>query len=332
MRHKAKYYIALIVVTTLLITYLHLRLFRDPAPYIVLEELYYIPLLLAAFMFGLKGALLTYFFVSLLYLPFLFGQWAVTVLSLIDRILHLFFTGMFALMAGFLIERERRREHQLEKDRYLAGLGQVAATIVHDLRNPLISILGFAKRIREGKGDISAAAEVIEGSAQTMQKIVGEVLDFARPIRLEVREEDIHKVVQKACDLCKMKAEERNVILSMNIPNDPVNIEIDSSSLQRALINLINNAIEASPKGQRVMISTETEKNHVVVKVKDFGSGMDQETLENIFIPFYSKKDRGTGLGMTIAKKIVEGHNGSIWVRSKPAFGTEVIIKLPLLS
>lgn len=93
MRHKAKYYIALIVVSTLLITYLHLRLFRDPAPFIVLEELYYIPLLLTAFMFGLKGALLTYFFVSLLYLPFLFGQWAVTFLSLI--------AGIFALNVTF---------------------------------------------------------------------------------------------------------------------------------------------------------------------------------------------------------------------------------------
>src|SRR4030042_3102592 len=163
-------------------------------------------------MFGLKGALLTYFFVSILYLPFLFGQWAMTVLSLIDRILHLFFTGIFVLVAGFLIYRERRRAHQFEKDRYLTGLGQVAATIVHDLKNPLISILGFAKRIREGKGDINTAAQVIEDSAQNMQRIVDGVLDFARPIRLELKEEDIHRVGQRACDSCKMEAEEGKVI------------------------------------------------------------------------------------------------------------------------
>jgi len=217
----------------------------------------------------------------------------------------------------------------LEKDRYLVGLGRVAATIVHDLRNPLISILGFAKRIREGKGDIGAAGQVIENSALNMQRIVDGVLDFAKPIRLELKKEDIHRVVKQACDSCKIIAEEKNVVLSMNLPTDPVNIEIDSFSLQRAIINLINNAIEASPKGQRVIIRTETEKNHAVVKVKDFGSGMDKETLENIFIPFYSKKDKGTGLGMAIVKKVVEGHHAKIYIESHAGRGTEVRIELP---
>lgn len=329
MPNRGKFYIAVIVASTLMITYLHMSIFQEQSPHIVLEELYYIPLLLGALFFGLKGAFLTYLFVSAFYLPYFFGDWAMTFLSLFDRLLHLLFSGIFAFLAGFLVDRHRRQQKQFEKDRYLAGLGRVAAIIVHDLKNPLISILGFAKRIREGKGDISAAAEVIEVSAQNMQRIVDGVLDFARPIRLEVREEDIHRVVQRACDSCKMKAEERNVILSMNIPIDPVNIEIDSFSLQRALINLINNAIEASPKGQRVIIGTETEKNHAVVKVKDFGSGMDQETFENIFIPFYSKKNSGTGLGMAIVKKIVDGHNGKIHLKSRPGLGTEVMIELP---
>jgi len=329
MRDKTKYYIITIVVSTLLITYLHHSIFREQSPHIVLEELYYIPLLFGALTFGLKGALLTYLFVSAFYLPYFFGGWATTFLSLFDRLLHLLFSGIFASLAGFLVDRHRRHQKQSEIDRYLAGLGQVAATIVHDLRNPLISILGFAKRIREGKGDISAATEVIEDSAQNMQRIVDGVLDFAKPIRLELKKEDIRSVIQRACGSCKIKAEESEVILSVDVPTDPVNMEIDSFNLQRAIINLINNAIEASPKGQRVIIRTETEKNHVGVKVKDFGSGMDRETLENIFVPFYSKKNRGSGLGMAIVKKIVDGHNGKIQVKSRPGLGTEVLIKLP---
>lgn len=312
-----------------MITYLHMSIFQEQSPYIVLEELYYIPLLLGALFFGLKGAFLTYLFVSAFYLPYFFGSWATTFLSLFDRLLHLLFSGIFASLAGFLVDRHRRHQKQSEIDRYLAGLGQAAATIVHDLKNPLISILGFAKRIREGKGDISAATEVIEESAQNMQRIVDGVLDFAKPIRLELKKEDIHRVIQRACDSCKIKAEERDVILSADVPTDPVNIEIDSFNLQRAIINLINNAIEASPKGQHVIIRTETEKNHVAVKVKDFGSGMDRETLENIFLPFYSKKNTGTGLGMTIVKKIVDGHHGKIQAKSQPGLGTEVIIELP---
>jgi signal transduction histidine kinase len=171
--------------------------------------------------------------------------------------------------------------------------------------------------------------EVIEDSAQNMQTIVDGVLDFGKPIRLELKKEDIHRVIQRACDSCKIKAEERDIILFADVPTDPVNIEIDSFNLQRAIINLINNAIEASPKGRHVIIRTETEKNHVRVKVKDFGSGMDRETLENIFVPFYSKKNSGTGLGMAIVKKIVDGHHGKIQVKSRPGFGTEVMIELP---
>jgi len=329
MFNKKIFYTIVILTSTLMITYLHMSIFQEQSPYIVLEELYYIPLLLGALFFGLKGAFLTYLFVSAFYLPYFFGSWATTFLSLFDRLLHLLFSGIFASLAGFLVDRHRRHQKQSEIDRYLAGLGQAAATIVHDLKNPLISILGFAKRIREGKGDISAATEVIEESAQNMQRIVDGVLDFAKPIRLELKKEDIHRVIQRACDSCKIKAEERDVILSADVPTDPVNIEIDSFNLQRAIINLINNAIEASPKGQHVIIRTETEKNHVAVKVKDFGSGMDRETLENIFLPFYSKKNTGTGLGMTIVKKIVDGHHGKIQAKSQPGLGTEVIIELP---
>ncbi len=107
---------------------------------------------------------------------------------------------------------------------------------------------------------------------------------------------------------------------------------MDGFYMQRALINLINNAIEVSGQGQEVIISCATKKNHVLISVKDFGPGMDPETLENAFVPFYSKKDRGTGLGLTIAKKIVEGHNGKIYVKSQPGLGTEVIIELPYRS
>jgi len=331
MVRKTVYLIVFVVVFTLVITYLHYSIFREKAPHVILEELYYIPLFFGALFFGLKGGLLVYLFVSAVYLPYLFGDWVSNILDLIDRLLHLLFSGMFALLAGFFIDRWKKYQRQLEKDRYLTGLGQIAATIVHDLRNPLISILGFAKRIRESKGDISTAAKVIEDSAQNMQRIVDGALDFARPIRLELKEEDIRRVVQRACDSCKMKAEERGVVLSMDVPTDPVNIKIDSFNLQRAIINLINNGIEASPKGESVIIAAKSDKNQVVIKLKDHGSGMDTETLENIFIPFYSKKNAGTGIGMTIAKKIVDEHNGNIRVKSRPGLGTEVIIELPYL-
>jgi len=326
---RKKIYIIIIVFSALSITYLHHWMFKEDPRRIVLNELYYIPLLLGAMMFGLKGAILTYLLVSALYLPYLSEYWTVNFLGLMARLLHLLLSGVFAFLAGFLVDREKRRQKQFEKDRYLAGIGQVATAIVHDLKNPLIAILGFTKRIQEGKGEMGTAAQVIIDEAHNMQRIVEGVLDFAKPIRLEFKDGDIIKVLNQACESCRTKAEERSVNLSFNPPADPVTIVMDSFSVQRALINVIHNAIESSSAGGNVAISMETEKNDVAIRIKDFGSGMDRETLEGIFIPFYSRKDTGTGLGMAIVKKVIEGHCGNIHIESQPGEGSEVTIRLP---
>jgi signal transduction histidine kinase len=180
MRNKQKYYIATIVSSTLLITYLHHSIFREQSPYIILEELYYIPLLIGVLGFGLKGAFLTYLFVSTFYLPYFFGSWTITFLDLLDRLLHLLFSGLFAFLASFLIDRERKNQRQSEINRYLTGLGHAAASLVHDIKNPLITILGFAKRIKEGKTNIDTAIQMIISSAESMQKIVNGSLDSGR--------------------------------------------------------------------------------------------------------------------------------------------------------
>lgn len=330
MRERNKLSLALIVVSTMIITYLHYSILGEQSPYIVLEELYYIPILLGALIFGLKGALLTYLFVSGCYLPYFFGGWATTVLSFLDRLLHLLFSGVFAFLAGFMVEWDRRREKRFEKDRYLAGLGEAATAIVHDLRNPILSIQGFARRIREGKGNIAAAAETIENSARNMQQMVEGVLDFARPVRLELKEEDILGVVRRACESCQVRAEEKGILLDVELPASPLQVKIDGFNLQRAVANLISNAIDASAKGQRVVILVECMGGHATVRVRDFGSGMDKETLENIFIPFYSKKSSGTGLGMAIVKKTIEAHRGKIHIDSHEGRGTEVRMELPV--
>jgi len=329
MSDKRKYYIAAIVSSTLLVTYLHHSVFREQSPYIILEELYYIPLLLGVLGFGLKGAFLTYLFVSAFYLPYFLGSWTITFLDLLDRLLHLLFSGLFVFLAGFLIDRERKNQRQSEIDRYLTGLGHAAASLVHDIKNPLITILGFAKRIKEGKTNIDTAIQMIISSAESMQKIVNGSLDFAKPLELELREEDIVKIVHQACNSCNPKAEEKGVTLVMDTPEHAILVPVNRLYMERAMTNLIDNAIEASSNSQRIIITTRSEKDRVVIKLRDYGSGMNQETLENIFVPFYSRKNGGTGLGMAIVKKIIDGHNGKIQVRSRLGRGTEVMIELP---
>jgi signal transduction histidine kinase len=312
-----------------LLTSVHILIFQKLSPRVVLEELYYIPILFGALRFGLKGALLTYLFASFSYLPFFFGLWSVTLWDLIDRALHLLFSALFAFLAGYLVDRDRKMRKQAELDLSLRNIGQAASAIVHDLKNPLITILGYARRIREQKGNPVEAARTIFESAENMQKIVSDVLDFSRPVQLELGEKDARELFDQVIDSCKTKAEQAGVTISKNIPEKPMRIKVDALQLQRALVNLINNAIEASGRGQDVVIAMTTRKSRLAIMIKDQGPGMDGETLENIFVPFYTKKAGGTGLGMAIVKKIIDGHKGNIRIESYQGKGTTVTIDLP---
>jgi len=314
---------------TILITYLHFGVMRLFSPLVVLEELYYLPLILGVFRFRLAGVLLTWLFVSAAYLPFFFGNWTTTFPALMDRVLHLVLTGIFASVAYFLAERERNKHREAERERYLAGIGQVATVIAHDLKNPLISIMGFARRIREGKGDSTLGAQTIEESAQSMQKIVNSVLDFAKPLQLDPKDVDIRESIRRACESCRTKADARSVTLTTHLPSVPVTIALDSFHIERALINLIDNAVDASHHGALVNITAATYRNEAVITIKDQGAGMNHETLANLFMPFFTTKHEGTGLGMPISRKIIEAHSGTLGITSKQGVGTEAKIRLP---
>ncbi len=330
MTRNKKYYIAAIVLSSLFITYLHYSTIEKiHALHDIYRQLYYIPLLIGALVFGLRGTILTYLLVSILYLPYVAETWTGEILLEMKVVLFLLFAGIFSFLAGYLIDRDSKRKEKMEKERYLAGLGQVSSAIAHDLRNPLVTIEGFARRIQQGKGDKDAAIQVIIDSVAVMKRIVNDVLDFARPIHLELKEMNAGHVIKKACELCLGKAEERGVTIVIDIPDLLVNINLDGVHMQRALANLISNAVEASERGQSVSVSAYIKEDSLSIVISDDGTGMDEETRGNLFMPFFTKKSAGTGLGMPIAKKIIEGHDGKIDIKSHPGDGTQVIISLP---
>lgn len=328
---RKKHFLVLIAASIALISYFHYSTnpgIRDL--HNVFSELYYLPLLMAALIFGLRGAVITYVLVAIVYFPHVLMQWTNKTPYIMNQLLHGLFSGAFTLLAGYLVDREKKNREQSERDRYLAGLGQASAAIAHDLRNPLISISGFARRLHQGKGDVTAASEVILKSAGDMEVIVNDVLDFSKPLRMDFTGTGIPDVMETVREYCVMKAEEKGVNLSVHLPDQDVTLSIDRPHMTRALVNLVNNAIEASGEADVVDIKAKVEKDNLVIRIRDNGAGMDKETLKNIFIPFYTKKSSGTGLGMAIAKKVVEGHNGEIDIKSWEGMGTEVILKLPL--
>lgn len=326
---KKTLYILAIVTVTLLTTILHFVTMQAFSPNVILEELYYLPLLLGVLRFGQRGAVLTWIFVSLAYLPFFFPPWTTSFPGYVDRSLHLALSGVVVIVFSILVERERKNRAQAERERYLAGIGRVATVIVHDLKNQLISILGFARRISEGKADCESAAQTIAEAAQSMQRIVNEVLDFAKPLQLDLKESDIGVTIQRAVESCRTKAAERAVLLTVTPPKGCGPIMIDTFQVERALVNLLDNAVEASPAGAEVIVSTTLNRTGVILSIKDAGEGMANEVLAHLFDPFYTTKSGGTGLGLPIAKKIFTEHGGKLVINSRKGEGTEAKIWLP---
>ena len=326
-----KRYIAVIIgIFVLFISYLHYSTLPEIYSFHnIYKEFYYIPIFLGALAFGLRGTLLIYLCVFVFELPFVIEGWTGAFVSEVSRLFHLGLQGLFAVFAGYLVDRERKAREQSEREKDLARIGQVATAIVHDLKNPIITILGFSKRIKDRKGNTDEAINIVRDSALTMQKIVQGVLDFSKPLRLTLKQEDVREVIAKACQFCAEKAKGGEVDLSAEAPANPVYAEIDGVNMERALINLISNAIEASSTGQNVKVGMVPGKDTLTITIVDQGPGMDRETIENIFTPFYTKKKEGTGLGMPIAKKVVEAHKGTISISSKLGEGTEVRIELP---
>ena len=321
--------ILIIATTSAVVTYLNYVTMQGTTTGVVLDELYYLPLLLGVVWFGLKGGIFVYLLVSASYIPFLFDALGTTFLHMVDKVMHFIATAAFVLVAGLIAERERKRQERVEQERYFAGIGQASTVIVHDLKNPLISIQGFAQRILQGRGDAEQAARVILDSAETMQRIVNDVLEFARPSRLNLCECDVRQCIRGACEACLIKADEKGVTLAEQLPPKPVMREVDCYMLQRALVNLLDNAVDASPPGESVTVTATVEQKCLIVGIRDQGAGMDQETLDNLFTLTYTTKTEGTGFGVPIAKKIIEAHGGTIRIASRKGSGTEVIIDLP---
>lgn len=330
MINRKKYSLIAIAVSILFITYLHYSAMPGiHALHDLYLEFYYLPILLGALAFGLKGALLTFFLIATLYLPHALMIWTGTFLLEVNKLLHILLQGLFAIFAGYLVDRDRRQRELMEKERYLSEIGRVASEIVHDLKGPLIAILGFAERIKAGRGKTDTAVRTIINSAEQMQKIINSVLEYGKPVQLAYEEEDIMNVIRRSCDVCGVKAEQKGVQISVGLPPDPFVMMLDCIYLERAMVNIILNAVEVSGKGQVVSITAAVGENTIYVRIKDQGAGMDSETSHNMFMPFFTKKSGGTGLGMPIAKKIIDAHHGKIHIDSRPGSGTEVTIEMP---
>jgi signal transduction histidine kinase len=229
-------------------------------------------------------------------------------------------------------ELQKTQERLLEQER-LSNLGKFSSMILHDIRNPASVIKSYAEMIQLQSTDsekISRNADRILKEVVRLERLTADLLDYSRgQVRLNVQIVQLDNFLQRVEEAVSERMDARGIQTSFeNTCTEPA--LFDEERLARVVLNLLDNARKATPRGGRISVSTSCASGGVVIRVQDNGEGMSQEVRDRVFQPFFSSSsDGGTGLGMVIVKNIVEAHDGELRVDSAPQEGTTIEITLP---
>jgi len=233
-----------------------------------------------------------------------------------------------------MYERLRAAQQQLVQSEKLAAVGQLAAGIVHDVKNPLGVIKGMAEEMLESTANGSAQADslqTIRDNATRANSIVTDLLVFARQSTPTMQERDLRETVEGALRLTGFLTRKGKVEVQRNLPARPTMAVFDPQQIQQVLINLIQNAVQAMPDGGKLHVGLASADDHLVMTVRDTGVGIPAEHLPRIFDPFFTTKSegQGTGMGLSVSYGIMTRHHGQIEVESQVGAGSTFIVRLP---
>lgn len=236
----------------------------------------------------------------------------------------------FVSVAKDITER-KSLEQQIFRSERLAAIGQLAAMIGHDLRNPLTGITGATYYLKTrsdlaSNGKTKEMLEIIEKDIAYSNKIINDLLEYSREIKLDLTKASPKSLIEDTLSLVKIPRKIRVVNRSRNCPQ----LMVDSEKVKRAFVNVIKNAFDAMPKGGTLTIHTREVNKDLEFVFTDTGVGMAKETMQKIFTPLFTSKAKGMGFGLAIAKRIVEAHGGKIDVESTIGDGSTFTLKVPI--
>ncbi len=233
---------------------------------------------------------------------------------------------------------QRELETQLDQAERLAALGQMVAGVSHEIRNPLGIIRSTAElmgSMSPGNDSQAKLSGLIVEESSRLNNIVTEFLDFARPQKPNFQESDLNEILNKNIQFLKTELETKKILLQDGLPHRSLPLIADPQLLYRSFLNIFMNAIQAMEQGGTLSINVSEDEDHYRIAIEDDGNGIREEDQKKIFDPFFSTKDKGSGLGLSIVRNIIEGHKGHIWIESRHGeedpeeTGTSVFIQLP---
>jgi len=312
----------------------------------IFQRLYYLPVVYAAISFGTPGGLAAAAIAALCYIPHIVLTWHGWRDYSANQYAEIVVFFLVASVTGILSDRSRRRERELRRvyrelessfeqirraDR-LSAIGQLSAGLAHEIRNPLASIEGAAEILsqdstsQEMRGEFLA---IIGKECRRLNRLLGELLDFARPRPPERRPVQIERLLDNVIALVAHVAEKNGIRLRKQVAAGLAPVVADPEQITQVLLNLTINAAQAMPRGGEILLAAGAENGGLAVRVRDQGEGVAEGDLERIFDPFFTTKSDGTGLGLSVAHQIVSQHGGAIRAERNPEGGMTFSVWLP---
>ena len=329
---KLKIILALIIIITFLYYLIPQRL-------LLLQELFtrfqYIPIILGGLWFGIQGGLRVSLFVTLVMIPHVFISYRYDHALFYDEFLELLLLNVVGTVVGVLKDREQRQNVFNQRLQSLAAIGETVASVAHEMKNMLIPMRGFLRRLHEKlqlDGKESSYLDIVEQEADKLDKMVKDMLIFGKYTPLLIEEIELGSLLDDIRQILDEEFSHNGIKLVFQCDERWKRVPLDRYKVGSALSNLLYNALHASTKGKEVRLLVQSNDNSLVIVVEDEGSGIPTEHLDRIFQPFFTTKPQGTGLGLAITQRIVKEHRGDIRVESTIGKGTRFILSFPIIN
>jgi len=244
--------------------------------------------------------------------------------------------GLGALVTLRDLESMEAIESELELSRRMSAIGRLTSGVAHEVKNPINAIVVHLELLKNKLDGVNPSAhrhlDVIEAEIRRLDRVVQTLVDFSRPVELQLREHDLRGVIGDVMALATDELSMRSVTLRSHMPTNPVVVNVDADLLKQAVINVVQNGAQAMPEGGKLDVVLETDRKFATLRILDEGVGIPEDIREKIFDLYFTTKSEGSGIGLAMTYRILQLHHGSIEVQSRVEKGTEFRFRIPLIA